>query len=93
MATPIKVLDRVRCVGNGWSAIQEHKTSRGEIYLEGNVTTQHGYVHVYAEPHHNCTNLDFIYRGNHYERSIGRFYSARHIVTLAKQFAEEYATG
>lgn len=61
-------------------------------YLEGCVLTEHGVVAVYSqgsETEAPSTNLDFVWEGRLYSRTIPARYTQRGLVTVANRFAEE----
>ena len=61
-------------------------------YLEGSVSTKHGYVICYAQGDENCshiTTIRFIHEGRMYVRTFNKRYSKRGIVTKANQFVTE----
>lgn len=62
----------------------------------GYVQTYHGSVEVYSVWHPDnsqFTRLDFIYDGLMHYRNIDAYYQPRYLVTLARRFAAEIATG
>lgn len=73
---------------------QMHDGSRLES--KGHVETYYGYVQVYSVWHPDdkrFTRLDFIRDGEMHYRNIDAYYSPRYLVTLARRFAAEIATG
>jgi hypothetical protein len=65
-------------------------------YVEGCVLTPNGIVAVYSQGSEKdvpSTNLDFVWEGRLYSRTIKRRYTQRGLVTVANRFADEIRGG
>ena len=63
-------------------------------YLEGSVITAHGIVYVYSQGGATevpSTNLQIVWGGRLYSRTMKRRYTQRGLVTVANRYAKEVA--
>jgi hypothetical protein len=81
---------------NDWSMKVERPLNRvwrhPSGYLEGCVITEHGIVAAYSQGGENesaSTNLQFVWEGRLYSRSIEKRYTARGLVMLANRYARD----
>lgn len=71
-----------------WNRVWKHPGG----YLEGCVITPHGIVAVYSqggEAEVPSTNLTFVHEGRVHQRTIGKRYTQRGLVTISNRYAKE----
>lgn len=82
-----------------WTVYEGARWLRSEArdgYVLGIVRTRHGIVEVESSPplqgsKVGSTFLCYVMNGREYSRKVRKWYGHRHLVTLAKRFAEEVA--